>query len=140
MDFNKLTSSKRQARLSNKAQAYVDNTGKRPSKRQTVGNGSDADEDDNNRTPKKGRLSQNSGVGLALPRASNPRVSTVMSGSATSRTSLGNDDTLALKIGRSTQIDGAGLSPSPQTSIPCVPLASGLVLSRASLGSVGNAT
>jgi hypothetical protein len=146
MDFNKLTSSKRQGRLSHKAQAYVDNTGTRPSKRKAVSDGTDVDEDDNDTPeapaprPKKGRLSQNSGTGLVLPKTSNPRVSTALSGSATSRTSLGNDDTPAPKTGRLTQIDGAGLSLLRQASIPHIPLASGSVSSRASLGSVGDAT
>ena len=138
MNFNKLTSTKRQTELSDKAWAYVGNTGTRPSKRKTISNGTDVEEDDNDSpeelAPKKGRLSQNSGV-------SNPRVSAVMPGLATSRTSLGNDDTPALKMGRSTQIDGAGLSLSrQQASIPCVPLASGSSSSRASLGSIGDAT
>ena len=142
MDFNKLMSSKRQANLSNKAQAYVD--GNIGTKHKTISNNTDVNQDDNNTpeepAPKKGRMSQNSSVGLVLPRASNPRVSTVISGSATSSTSLGND-TPALKIGRSTQIDGASrLSLSWQASVPCTPLASRLVSSRASLGSVGDAT
>ena len=113
-------------------------------KHKTVSNNTDVNQDNNDTpeepAPKKGRMSQNSSVGLVLPRASNPRVSTVISGSATSSTSLGND-TPALKIGRLTQIDGAsGLSLLWQASVPRAPLASGLVSSRASLGSVGDAT
>jgi hypothetical protein len=66
MNFNKLTSTKCQTKLSDKARAYVGNTGTRPSKRKTISNGTDVKEDDNDSleelAPKKGRLSQNSGV------------------------------------------------------------------------------
>ena len=59
MDFNKLTLSKCQANLSNKARAYVD--GNIGTKRKTVSNNTDVNQDDNNTpeepAPKKGRMS-----------------------------------------------------------------------------------
>lgn len=129
MDFNKLATAKCQVTLSNKAQAYIDNSDTRPPKRRNVNDG-DAIGDGHNdipaeRAPKKGRLSQNNGAGATR----NLHVS-----------SSGNDTPVGTpKTGRSTQENGADLSLSRQTSIPSIPASmAGSFSSRASLGSVGN--
>lgn len=124
MDFNKLATSKRQANLSLKARAYVDDSGTKPPKRKSIGNNAkDVEGDDApEHGPKKGRLAQNNGAGpTPASKDSNPHASTA------SRSSSQGDG--AARVGLSS---GA--------SNPRIPSASRSTAPRASLGSVGDVT
>ena len=142
MDFNKLATLKRQANLSLKAQAYLDNGSARPPKRKNIGDDANDEEGDDtpDRQPKKGRVAQNNGVGpTPASKDSNPRVLTASRLAAASQVSLGDGN--IPKTGRASQGDGAvrvGLSRG--ASNPRIPSASRSTASRASSGSVGDMT
>jgi hypothetical protein len=115
MDFNKLATSKRQANLSHKAQAYVDNGSARPAKRKNISNDpSNVDQSDDTPRYRKGRLAENNGVGLD----SNPHIQLIASRSVTaSGASFGNSNVpTAPKMGRSSQGNSMAHVPSTGAS------------------------